>query len=90
MPTSILRRLALSSSIIAVAALAGCAAPGEPQVGKCTNQDPDLMVQVVDIEVVDCDSDDATQRIVSEAKTRTECEQGRLTYEDRIFCTEPK
>jgi hypothetical protein len=77
------------AALLAAAVLAGCGDSGEPAVGKCTNSDPDLGVQVVGIEVVDCDDDSATTRITREVQDGTACEEGRLTYDEKIFCTEP-
>jgi hypothetical protein len=69
-------------------AVAACGA-AEAEVGKCTNADPELTVQVVEIEIVDCDSDDATEKIVREVKDGSECEEASLTSGDTVFCTEP-
>jgi hypothetical protein len=81
-----MRRLALLLTLVAT----GCGSSG-PEVGKCTNQDPDLTVQVVELEVVDCDDGDATQRITKKStQDGADCEQGRLTADDEVFCTEPK
>jgi len=71
------------------AALAGCSGSGEPAVGKCTNADPNLGVEL-SVEIVGCDDDDATTKIVKEvADGVKECDSGRLKFEDKTFCTEP-
>ena len=87
MPDS-LRPLCAAGSVIAALLVAGCGTQ-EAEVGKCTNADPDLGVQVVAIEIVDCDSDEATEKIVREVKDGSECEEARLTVDDKTFCTEP-
>jgi hypothetical protein len=78
------------TALLAAAALAGCGSAGGPEVGKCTNSDPDLGVEL-DVQIVDCDDDDATTKIVKEAENRADCESGTLRSEDhdKIFCTEP-
>ena len=84
-----MRRKTTFAAALAAAALIGCGDSGEPAVGKCTNSDLDLTVQVVAIEIVDCDDDSATTKIVKEVQDGTACEEGRLTYGEKIFCTEP-
>jgi hypothetical protein len=83
-----LRYVIALASTVGAAALAGCGS-AEAEVGKCTNADPDLGVQVVDIKIVDCGDSEATEKIVKEVKDGSECEQGRLTVDDKTFCTEP-
>jgi hypothetical protein len=82
-----LRRLLAAATLTAALVVAGCGAQ-EAAVGKCTNADPDLGVQVVEIEIVDCDSDEATEKIVREVEDGSECEEARLTAGDKTFCTE--
>lgn len=88
-----LRRLIALSSVTALAAVAAGCGEVTAEVGKCTNSDPELMVQVVAIEIVECDDDAATTKLVKETKDTAECEKGRLTVEldgeKKIFCTEP-
>ncbi len=71
---------------VAVAGLVGCSS-GQPEVGACTNADPNLGVSL-NVEVVSCDSDEATTKIVSETADGASCKEGRLTFEDETFCTE--
>ena len=79
--TSIFAPLALA------VALFGC---GEltPEVGKCTNTDPDRLVDL-DVTIVECDASDATTKLTKKAKNASECESGRLTFDEDIYCTEP-
>ncbi len=87
MPTSLARRLAPVVTIVALA-LAGCGSSG-PAVGKCTNSDPNLGVEL-DVKVVDCGDSSATTMITKQAKTAAECDSGQLkTSDNKIFCTEP-
>ena len=81
------RRLA-PLAVLAALIVAGCGDVGEPSVGECVKSDPNLGVEL-DVEIVGCDDEGATLKIVKEAKTRAECESGTLTFEDRYFCTEP-
>ena len=85
---SVRRRLCAAAALSAALFVVGCGTQ-EAEVGKCTNADPDLTVQVVEIEIVDCDSDEATEKIVREVQDGAECEQARLTVGDKTFCTEP-
>jgi len=82
-----LARLAPPAVLVALI-LAGCGSSGEPAVGECVASDPDLGVEL-NVEIVGCDDDKATLKIVKEAKTRAECESGTLTFEEKFFCTEP-
>ena len=87
MPSSLARRLAPVVTIGALA-LVGCGTSGS-EVGKCTNSDPKLGVEL-DVQVVDCGDSDATTKIVKEAKSAAECDSGQLkTSDNKIFCTEP-
>ncbi|HVL94553.1 MAG TPA: hypothetical protein VM266_01700 [Solirubrobacteraceae bacterium] len=82
----------LPSAAVATALAAfafGCGGAGEPAAGKCTNADPDLGVQVVGIEVVDCDDSKATTKIVREVENGADCQDGRMSYGEQTFCTEP-
>jgi hypothetical protein len=83
------RRLAVVLPAALALAVAACGGAGEAEVGKCTNADPDLTVQVVEIEIVDCDSDEATEKIVREVQDGSECEAASLTSGEQVFCTEP-
>ena len=81
------RRLVPVAMLVALA-LAGCGTSG-PEVGKCTNSDPKLGVEL-DVKVVDCDDSDATTKIVKQAKSGAECDSGQLkTSDNKVFCTEP-
>ncbi len=75
------------AAVVAAVALAGCGS-NTPAVGKCTNTDPARGVDL-NVEIVDCDSSDATTKLVKETQDRSECEFGRLTYGEKVFCTEP-
>jgi hypothetical protein len=87
MPSSLARRLAPAAVIVALA-LVGCGSSG-PAVGKCTNSDPKLGVEL-DVKIVDCGDSSATTKIVKEAKSGAECDSGQLkTSDKKIFCTEP-
>ena len=79
-----------AAALLAAAMLGACGSSGGPEVGKCTNSDPDLGVEL-DVQIVDCGDDEATTKIVKEAKDRSECESGTLRAEDSdtVFCTEP-
>ena len=83
------RQISTRLAIVTVAGglLLGC---GEltPEVGKCTNSDPDQLLDF-DVKIVECDASDATARLTKEAKNASECDSGRLTFEDKTFCTEP-
>ena len=78
------------AALLAAMALGACGSSGGPEVGKCTNSDPDLGVEL-DVKIVDCDDDAATTKIVKEAKDSSECDSGTLRAEDSdtVFCTEP-
>jgi hypothetical protein len=86
---AVTRRVGATLLLAALAAVTAGCAPPTAEVGACTNQDPDLTVQVVGIEIVDCDSDEATFRIVEEVEDGAECEDGELTVDDQTFCVEP-
>jgi len=77
----------IAAAALAAATLAACGA-GEPAVGKCTNSDPNLGVEL-DVKVVDCGASEATTKITREAKARTDCDAISLQYGDKVFCAEP-
>ena len=74
-------------AVAATLALFGCGASG-PEVGKCTDSNPNLGVEL-DVNVVDCDDSSATTKIVKEVDDQADCESGALKSEDKVFCTEP-
>jgi hypothetical protein len=78
----------IAVAALAAAGLAGCAASGEPQVGKSTNMDLERGVEL-DVKVVDCGDSEATAKITKEAKARTDCAAISLQYGDKVFCAEP-
>ncbi len=81
-------RLLTMVAVPAALAIAGCGESG-PEVGKCTNANPELGVEL-DVKVVDCDSDEATMKITKETKDQFSCKSGALKSEDgTVFCTEP-
>ena len=60
-----------------------------PAIGRCTNFDLDENLVGFDVKFVDCDSDQARSRIVSEShRAGLDCEQGSLDYEAFTFCIE--
>jgi hypothetical protein len=81
------RRLAPATLLVALAPV-GCGSSG-PAVGKCTNSDPKLGVEL-DVKIVDCGDSSATTKLVKEVKDGSECDSGQLKSSDKkIFCTEP-
>ncbi|MEA2419148.1 MAG: hypothetical protein QOE60_1354 [Thermoleophilaceae bacterium] len=64
-------------------------APAKPEVGACTTADPDQLISV-NIRLVNCDDKTAKSKIVSKAKSESECKRGSIRgSKGEIFCIEP-
>ncbi len=82
----------IAAALAALALAVAACGDDEPslQVGACTNADPTEALSF-DVKAVECDSGDASSKVVSEVKKSDECEVASVTdsANDKVFCTEP-